>query len=219
VEQTGRPVDDPLENKSSAIIEQLLPVILFALVGLVIIVFIFLNREKVTPFLTGKMINNFDEIQVSDGFHTIHLENGQTWKLTYEESHDTVFSGLVRHSSAIKESKFAILTRDILVTTDDFANPELVSTRVANHKFVWISLNSNAPSGKLNLLHTLPMNEDVNQLLDSIRSGDIVTIKGWEVDRIEGWDQDGKYVGYWQDFGCNTTLVTEVIITKKDSGN
>jgi hypothetical protein len=202
------------DQSRPARIEQLLPLFFVFLVCAFLVVLIVQNREKIIPFFSQGRINNFDEMIVADAFHSIRLENGQSWKLTYEQSHDTVFSGLVRHTSPIKLTSFTILTRDILVTTGDFSNPDLVNTNVTNHHFTWSSKNGETPAGTLNLLHTVPMNEVINQKLNAIRFGDFVIIKGWEVDRIEGWDKNRVLVGYWQDVGCNTTLVTDVQILK-----
>ena len=58
------------------------------------------------------------------------------------------------------------------------------------------------------------MNEEIEQQLDAIEKGDTVLITGWDIYRITGYDSNGEYIGYWQDSGCNTTLVISVKILK-----
>ena len=181
-----------------------------SIIGVLVLLFLFGNELK--GILNVGHLQDFDSMIVSNGFHSISLENGQSWKLSYEESHSTSFSGIVRHTSEFQVSNFSILSHDILVTSGDFANPELVSTDVSNHRFVWRERSDSKPRGTINLLHTVPMNQEIFLQLQEIQNGDKVTIKGWEVGRIEGWNSEGKSVGYWQDSGCNTTLVTGVII-------
>ncbi|KAF0112453.1 MAG: Uncharacterized protein FD147_49 [Chloroflexi bacterium] len=212
-----QPKNEQNDNEVNAGINRIEKVLLFLLVLLalvLLIVIIFMNNEQILRTLFPGRIYSFDEMIVTNGFHDIQLENGQSWRLSYEQSHDTNFSGIVRHTSPIELSTFSILTRDILVTSGDFADPNLVTTSVSNHRFLWKSLSSANPEGSINLLHTVPMNEEINQKLKDIHNGDTITIKGWDIYRIEGWDSNGNYIGYWQDSGCNTTLVTEVIITK-----
>ena len=45
-----------------------------------------------------------------------------------------------------------------------------------------------------------------------IKEGDHVIIIGREILKIDGYARNGNYLGYWQDSGCNTTLITEVYI-------
>jgi hypothetical protein len=56
------------------------------------------------------------------------------------------------------------------------------------------------------------MDQSVFLELREIEAGQVVSIIGYEIYRIEAWDDSGNYIGYWQDSGCNTILVTEVII-------
>lgn len=184
--------------------------------GIVIIIFLFLILlffgSELKKFTSNNTLDDFDTLIVRNGYHDISLPDGRTWRVSYEENilHD--FTGLVRHASPIHDEKFAILSHDILITAGDFQNPELVSTYVTNHHFTWKSSTNTPPQGSINLLHTFPMNQRVNEKLQTIKTGDNVTIKGYEVYRIESWNTLGEYVGYWQDSGCNTTLVTDVII-------
>lgn len=165
-----------------------------------------------SPSIQRVPVVSFDEMIVSDGFHHIELANGQSWDLSYEANHERNFAGLVRHTSVINEPAFSILSHDILVTSQDFANPDLVDTSVSNHHFTWRSPTLENPQGSINLLHTVPMNEEIRQQLDAIENGDTVIITGWDIYRIDGYDSNGNSVGYWQDSGCNTTLVIAVEI-------
>ena len=207
---------DPIENNKPAQpnkYEGLLLIILFALFFVVAALLVQRNWLKISTLLGFEAPLNFDQVMSSNGFHDVTLENGRAFDISYETSSKRDFSGLVRHSSAIHERTFAILTFDILVTSGDFANPDLVQTSVSNHHFSWRSSTNSDPSGAINLLHTVPINEEVNQALRSIREGDTVVITGYDIYQIQGYDPEGDYIGFWQDTGCNTTLVTKVEIT------
>lgn len=193
--------------------EGLLWIVLFGLIIALSFVLLQRNWQKISTLLGGESLVNFDEMMKSNGAHDITLDNGRAYDISYETSSKRDFSGLVRHTSAIHEPSFAILTFDILVTSGEFSNPDLVQTSVSNHHFSWMSTTDSQPQGTINLLHTVPINEEVNQALRSIQDGDTVIITGYDVYQIQGYDPQGEYIGYWQDSGCNTTLVTQVKIT------
>jgi hypothetical protein len=199
-----------MENNSSAKKGFLLiwvPIILvLCLFGLVFLTIIYQNNVVAAP------LNNFDKMAVSDGFHTISIPNGRHWKLSYEQNHDRIFTGVVRHTSMDHEPDYPIISFDILVTSGDFASPTLVSTDVTDHHFTWVNLGKTSPQGTINLLHTVPMNQAVEDKLAAIKNGDTVIIQGWDILKIDGYDKEGNYIGYWTDEGCNTTLVTNVTI-------
>jgi hypothetical protein len=190
----------------------ILCVLIFAIFGMLI------NRYKdeIKSSFFRAEIENYDEITVTDGFHHVELINGQSWDLSYEANRERNFAGVVRHTSMINEPEFAILSHDILVTSEDYANQDLVYTSVKNHHFTWSAPSLGDPKGRINLLHTFPLNDEVKQQLDAIKNGDTVVITGWDIYRITGYDSDGQYIGYWQDSGCNTTLVIAVEILKPD---
>jgi hypothetical protein len=155
---------------------------------------------------------DFDKMIVTNGFHNIRLASGQRWELSYEQNHDRLLTGQVRHTSMDHETLFPIISFDILVTSGDFSDPSLVSTSVSDHHFSWMPLTATKPQGTINLLHTVPMNQAVEDELMKIKDGDTVTVEGWDILKINGYDKDGKYIGYWTDEGCNTTLITNVTI-------
>jgi hypothetical protein len=155
---------------------------------------------------------NFDQMDVSNGFHHISLASGQHWDVSYEQSHDRVFEGVVRHTSMDHEPNFPIISFDILITSGDYVSPSLVTTDVTDHHFTWESRTGTQPQGTINLLHTVPMNQAMEEQLIKIKDGDTVIVQGWDVLKIDGYDKNGKYIGYWTDEGCNTTLVTSVTI-------
>lgn len=192
--------------------EGLLWMIFFTLIIAVMVLLVQRNWPVISRTLGFDSPINFDQAMNSKGLHDVTLENGRAYDVSYETSSKRDFIGLVRHTSPIRESSFAILTFDILVTRGDFANPDLVQTGVSNHHFTWRSTSDSYPQGTINLLHTVPINESVNQALRSIKNGDTVIITGYDIYQIQGFDKKGKYIGFWQDTGCNTTLVTDVII-------
>ena len=62
-------------------------------------------------------------------------EGDRTWTIHYEKKSSSQFKGIVRHTSTIRLSEIPLLTHDILVTSGDFADSDLVTTSVANHHF------------------------------------------------------------------------------------
>jgi hypothetical protein len=206
---------DIIDDQSSAQpnkFEGLLWLILLVLIIAVASLLIQRNWQNISNGLGIEGPLNFDKVMSSKGLHDVVLDDGRAYDISYEASSKRDFSGLVRHVSVIHEPAFAILTFDILVTSGDFANPDLVQTEVTNHHFTWVSKTDSNPMGALNLLHTVPLNEEVNQDLKQIQNGDTVIITGYDIYQIQGYDRKGKYIGYWQDNGCNTTLVTKVEI-------
>lgn len=196
----------------SSRLEGLLWFVLLLLILSVAGILVSRNRQTISNSLGFESPINFDQAMNSKGIHDVMLENGRAYDVSYETSSKRDFAGLVRHTSSINEPSFAILTFDILVTSGDFANSEMVETGVSNHHFTWRAKTDSEPNGAINLLHTVPINEEVNLALRSIQNGDIVVITGYDIYQIQGYDPKGKYIGFWQDAGCNTTLVTEVQI-------
>jgi hypothetical protein len=173
----------------------------------------FLYYNVNTDFL-GLAGPDFDSLVFSSSQDQIQADD-VCWKITFEKGTDSQFSGLVRHVSPIRDERIRILTHDILVTSGEYADPAIVRTSVANHRFYWRSATTARPQGSINLLHTLPANEEVYQQLLQIRSGDEVTITGREILIVQAYDQAGNYLGEWHDTGCNTLMVNSVNIARK----
>jgi len=210
----------PEENKRSVIfnIFDLAISILFKLPWqfyIVIFAFFFIiggvAYTRLNTDFFGLSSPNFSSLTVLDQYKTIQDDQGARWEFTYEKPRDTIFQGRVRHVSVNHVDKFPFLTHDILVTTGDFADSDLVYTNVTNHHFYWQSLNANNPQGTINLLHVVPENEEIYQQLLKVRNGDTVSIAGREILRIDAYDSQENNLGWWQDAGCNTTLVKEII--------
>ncbi len=195
-------------------LKALAPYTISAAIALLLLLLLVIFNHEIYSLVSDHALEDFDSMTVSNGFHHIVLADGRSWNIDYEKNPDQSFSGKVRHISPIRTGKFAILSHNILVTVGDFQDPSAVFTRVSNHHFFWRSLIGTHPGGSINLLHTLPMNQTVFTQLQQIKNGDMVTIRGYEIYRIDGWASSGKYIGYWKDSGCNTILVTEVFIRK-----
>jgi preprotein translocase subunit YajC len=183
------------------------PILVLVALILVLMAFLLLRDQVQTAPL-----QDFDQMIVTDGFHTITLQSGQHFELSYEQNHDRYFDGIVRHTSMNHESVFPIVSFDILVTSGDYADEDLVWTSVTDHHFTWRSLNGQSPQGTINLLHTVPMDQATEELLMSIEVGDHIVVKGWDILSINGFSDSGEYIGTWIDAGCNTTLITEIYI-------
>jgi hypothetical protein len=150
-------------------------------------------------------------LTIYEGYQFVYQEYSDTyWELSYEVGVVSTFRGQVRHTSRINESRFPMLTHDILVTSGDFSDQNIVRTSVSNHRFVW-SATKTQPSGTINLLHTMPADEETLNALYDIQYGDTVTIVGYEILEIQR-SKGGRSQDKWKDAGCNTLLVTDVII-------
>ena len=157
---------------------------------------------------------DFNDLRFNSNQTQVQGADGSRWELVYEKRVPSAFAGLVRHASPIRLETFPFLTHDILVTSGDYADPAIVSTRVSNHHFSWYSQAKNAPAGKINLIHAVPLNKAIyNQLLE-IRNGQQAAISGYEILRIDAYQKTGEYLGKWEDSGCNTMLVTAVQMQK-----
>ena len=153
---------------------------------------------------------------IHPGYDYVAREKGdQTWKISYETTKESTFTGIVRHTSRINESQFPMLTHDILVTYGDYADSSLVRTSVNNHRFIWSATTDKQPAGRINLIHAMPMDEEMLIALYRIKHGDQVVIKGYEIYDI-GYFKSDRFRGQWKDAGCNTLLVTEVIILNEE---
>ena len=159
--------------------------------------------------LFGLIGPDFSEMTVIGSYEGFAESTTRLWLISYEYNHDSVFEGKVSKVYPIREGMFSILTHDILVTSGDYANPELVTVSVFNHHFTWKTANPSPIPGTINLLHTVPMNEDIYEQLLKIRDGDQVKITGREILRINA-QREGNTAAYWEDDGCNTLLVTSV---------
>jgi hypothetical protein len=157
----------------------------------------------------GLAAPDFEGLAVSPSYEQVKADD-LYWHIIYEKAEDTQFPGLVRHVSPIRDGRLRILTHDILVTSGQFSDPSMVRTSVFNHRFRWRSPNTAQPSGTINLLHTVPANQDIYRQLLEIREQDEVIISGREILKIEAYNSDGNYLGEWHDTGCNTLLVNSV---------
>ncbi len=203
---------DSLNPKNSINIGLIFEGFLIILLIITAVIIAIVNSDKIKAFFLSNRFSDFSTMQVTDGFHQVSIPNGNHWQINYEADHEVIFQGQVMNNYPIREKGFEIMTQDILVTSGDFSNPELVQTDVSDHHFMYRFLTDQLVVGTINLLHTLPMNEEINQQLQHIKPGDKVIIKGWEIYNLTGWDKEGNPLGTWQDAGCNTTLITQVVV-------
>lgn len=153
----------------------------------------------------------FDDLTFSSDFKHISTSDNRTWDITYEYPVDSTFTGIVRHVSLWYDSSAPFMSHDILVTTGDFASQEAVDVSVIAHKFFY-HWDDIAPKGSINLLHIFPVSAEVFEQLKQIKKWNNVSISGREILRIDKYDSDGSNLGFMIDMGCNTILVTSVII-------
>jgi hypothetical protein len=181
-------------------------IFLFAIIIAVAFIYFRVN----TSFF-GLVGADFDDLSISNSYENIAAEDVY-WEIQFEGVGQSKYIGVVRHVGPIRISEFRILTHDILVTTADFANPDIVDANVVDHKFFWKSSTAETPSGSINLIHALPANKEVYQDLLRIQSWNTVKITGREIYTVKAYQADGTFLGTWQDTGCNTLLVDSVSI-------
>lgn len=158
----------------------------------------------------------YGEWSIKPGFLAVTSPDGKSWEINYEFQSETVFVGVVRHVTPIREGRFPVLSHDILVTQGDYANLKLVGTYVSNHHFTWHAFEPIELVGTINLLHTVPENEVIYRALLQIHKGDKVRITGREIKSIIYYPRKGQKFATWADTGCNTLLVTKVENIKGD---
>jgi hypothetical protein len=189
--------------------------LLAVFVGIIVGVFIY---TSVNTSLFGLAGTDFDELVVSNSYELIS-SNEHYWEVKFEGIGKSKYIGTVRYAGPIRIKEFAILTHDILVTTGDFSNPDIVSTNVIDHKFFWKSPDVSSPSGSINLIHAVPANKKIYQQLLEIQKWDTVKITGREILSIKAFQSDENFLGTWADLGCNTLLVESVTIIKGTEEN
>jgi len=172
---------------------------------------IFLLALSLTACLLGEP--PFDELNFSSDYRHISSPDGHTWDVTYEFPTDSTFTGIVRHTSLWYDSSAPFMSHDILITSGDFASQSSVDVSVIAHKFFY-HWDGAHPNGAINLLHVFPASAEVFDQLRKIKKWDNVSISGREIFKIDKYDSSGKYLGYMTDEGCNTILVTSVIINE-----
>ncbi len=152
-----------------------------------------------------------DELTIENKYTTISANDGRTWGIDFEFPKDSTFSGVVRHINHWHDPSVPFMSHDVLITTEDFANPDVVKTWVFEHKFFYRYDEGN-PKGTINLLHVFPATLEIYEQLQQIDKWDTVSISGREILKINMYNPEGKSTGYFKDAGCNTILVTSVTV-------
>jgi len=151
----------------------------------------------------------YDKMVIDNTWEHV-TEGTQTWSVEYESLQRNTFQGLVRFIGPIRQTGISFLTHDVLVTSGDFANSDRVNTSVYNHTFTWYSPDLQSPQGKINLIHAVPQKEDIYLQLLQMRTGQQVRIIGFEILRINAFNNKGNRYLWWEDSGCNTLLITRI---------
>jgi len=160
--------------------------------------------------LTG---TDFDQLVISNSYELISAKD-MYWEVQFEGIGESKYIGTVRHAAPIRINEFRILTHNILVTTADFSNPDIVNTNVIDNKFFWKSTGTDSPTGSINLIHAIPSTKAIYQEMLKIKPWDIVKITGREIYTVKAFQVDEIFLGTWLDTGCNTLLVESVTILK-----
>ena len=157
---------------------------------------------------------NYNQLDFSSSRENIRSKDLE-WQKKKKKTEPSTFSGVVRHISPFRRDQLRILTHDILVTTEDFANPEVVKTDVVNHKFIWQAPYNPQPKGSIHLLHAVPANQEIASSLYQIKKWQEVKITGREILEIKAYNQDGDFLISWSDNGCNTILIDSVVLLEE----
>ena len=166
---------------------------------------------RVNTSFFGLVGADFDKIIISNSYEKIESDD-LYWEIQFEGQGKSKYIGTVRHVSPIRIKEFKILTHDILVTTADYSNPDLVETSVANHKYIWKPSSTEQLNGSINLIHAVPTNKAIYQLLLTIDEWDTVSITGREIYTVKSYNMDKTFLGTWIDTGCNTLLIDSVTV-------
>lgn len=176
---------------------------------------LFLYYRVNTSFF-GLVGTNYNDLVISNSYQLISTDE-MYWEVQFEGSGESKYIGTVRHAAPIRIKEFPILSHDILVTTADFANPDIVETNVVDHKFFWKSPNVSSPNGTINLIHAIPANQEIYEVMLEIQKWDTVKMTGREIYNLKAYQADGTLLGSWQDMGCNTMLIESISLLKADS--
>jgi hypothetical protein len=186
-----------------------IPIILAVFVAICIA--LLYTYYNINTSLLGLARHDLTNYAFSENYQTVNdLSDEDHWQIVYENNKTMTFNGLARHASPIRLNGFPFLTHDILITTDEFSDAAKVSTRVIRHHFYWESKTTQYPDGTINLLHTVPLNDEIYHQLMAISSGENVIIRGREIDVINAYNANNNLTEWWRDDGCNSILVTAV---------
>ena len=166
---------------------------------------------QVNTSFFGLVGADFDNIIISNSYEKIESDD-LYWEVQFEGLGKSKYIGTVRHVSPVRIKEFKIITHDILVTTADYSNPDIVETSVVNHKFIWKSNTTDPPNGSINLIHAIPANKAIYQLLLTIDKWDTVNIVGREIFTVNSYETDETFLSTWVDTGCNTLLIDSVTV-------
>jgi hypothetical protein len=192
-----------------------LPLTAWLVGGLLILLIGFSAYYSVNSDFFGLAAPRWSEITFSPDYQQVVDPEDRQWVITYEYDRDSTFHGIVRHVSHWREEDIPFATHDILVTTGEFTSQARVHVSVLLHTFSYRYFEDPHPSGSINLLHIVPASPEIYQQLLAVRDWNQVTIRGREILRIDRYDPEGRYLGYWQDAGCNSILVNAVEVHAK----
>lgn len=100
--------------------------------------------------------------------------NGQTYYTDWGDSETA--TGYLRRIDRHYSKNMPIITYDLVVTTGDFSNPDIVElTHQGGGNYYWRAKTK--PSGTLVIYHTIPSGALPQSELDGLEEGDTVTIQ------------------------------------------
>ena len=90
-----------------------------------------------------------------------------------EES--TIISGYLRRKDRHYDKNLPIITYDIVLTSGDFNNPDIVEVKhQGGGNYIW--RYQNGAKGTILVYHTIPATEEIQRDLDLMKEGDTITL-------------------------------------------
>lgn len=175
---------------------------------------------------------DFEDIQIENGSHgaliskstyVLETQDGY-YRFNLERMAKDSFTGRVMVYQDIHDE--SPITRDVLSAKGFWGDPEKVEWAVQNHRFQPTVKSSGGiidyiqfrlsfvhyPLSPVRPYHLIPGSRRISEIIDSIKVGDRLTIKGFDVSSFKV-DATNPRAGVWADAGCRTIIVTEIEIS------
>jgi hypothetical protein len=198
----------PYQPRSTALL-----VLVLLILGIVFSISAYIYH-KINFDLLGTWGPNYNSLTVWRGFEGASGRRNQSWVISYENDYEITYTGVVRHISPIRVWDMPILTHNILITSGDYANKDIVGTVVTDSRVMYYYPITIEPNGHINLIHAIPLLPGLYQNLLEIKLGDTIIVTGKEVEDLIAYDANGRKLSNWKDNGCNTLLITSIKIMR-----
>jgi hypothetical protein len=135
------------------------------------------------------------------------------WRITYQSPTESEFHGVARIVSSWWDRSMPFMSHDVLVVTQDFADPARTRAHVRHHMFSYQPIGAEPARGSINLLHVVPATDTVYATFQRLRVGDRIVVRGREILTLERLDGNGAVIGTYKDAGCNSLVATAIEVS------